>query len=291
MSYQSTLAAGSFAGKTIVVTGGGSGIGRCTAHELSSLGAKVVLLGRSIDKLENTAAEIKADGGQVECHSIDIRDEEKVTEVIADILKNNERIHGLVNNAGGQFPSPLEAISQKGFETVVRSNLVGGFLMARELYKQHFQEHGGNIVNITADNLNGMPGMGHSGAARAGMENFTKTAAWEWGRYGVRVNAVAPGWVASSGFDTYPDWMKESIRNLKNHVPLGRIASEAEIASVLCFLLSEGANFISGQILRVDGAASMGSAPALFPLPPGKVENTDTYNGFHRAELPDVLKN
>lgn len=291
MSYQSTLAAGSFTGKTIIVTGGGSGIGRCTAHELANLGAKVVLLGRSIEKLETTAAEIIADGGQAEFHSIDIREEDKVSEVIAQVLKNNERVHGLVNNAGGQFPSPLETISQKGFETVVRSNLVGGFLMARELYKQHFQAHGGNIVNITADNLNGMPGMGHSGAARAGMENFTKTAAWEWGRYGVRVNAVAPGWVASSGFDTYPDWMKDSIRNLKNHVPLGRIASEAEIASVLCFLMSDGANFISGQTIRVDGAASMGSAPAVFPLPPGKVENTETYNGFHRAELPEVLKN
>ncbi|MCV6626122.1 MAG: SDR family oxidoreductase [Cellvibrionaceae bacterium] len=290
MSYQSTLAAGSFAGQTIVVTGGGSGIGRCTAHELASLGAKVLLLGRTLEKLEKVAAEIAEDGGVAECYSLDIRDEEKVTATVSAMLENNARIHGLVNNAGGQFPSPLEAISQNGFETVVRSNLVGGFLMARELYKQHFQANGGNIVNVTADNLNGMPGMGHSGAARAGMENFTKTAAWEWGRYGVRVNAVAPGWVASSGFDTYPDWMKEGIRNLKNHVPLGRIASEAEIASVMCFLLSKGANFISGQVLRVDGAASFGSAQAVFPLPPGKRDNSQTYNGFHRAELPQVLK-
>jgi len=290
MSYVSSLAANSFDGKTIVVTGGGSGIGRCAAHELASLGATVILLGRTLEKLENIAAEIAEDGGKAQIYALDIRDEEKVTSTVAEILANNSRVHGLINNAGGQFPSPLEKISQNGFETVIRSNLVGGFLMAREFFKQHFKDNGGNIVNITADNKNGMPGMGHSGAARAGMENFTKTAAWEWGRFGVRVNAVAPGWVASSGFDTYPESMKEGIRNLKNHVPLGRIASEAEISSVLCFLMSDGANFISGQSLWVDGGSSLGSAPALFPLPKGKIENSETNNGFHRAELPEVLK-
>jgi len=290
MSYVSSLAANSFDGKTIVVTGGGSGIGRCAAHELASLGATVILLGRTLEKLENIAAEIAEDGGKAQIYALDIRDEEKVTSTVAEILANNSRVHGLINNAGGQFPSPLEKISQNGFETVIRSNLVGGFLMAREFFKQHFKDNGGNIVNITADNKNGMPGMGHSGAARAGMENFTKTAAWEWGRFGVRVNAVAPGWVASSGFDTYPESMKEGIRNLKNHVPLGRIASEAEISSVMCFLMSDGANFISGQSLWVDGGSSLGSAPALFPLPKGKIENSETNNGFHRAELPEVLK-
>jgi citronellol/citronellal dehydrogenase len=290
MNYQSTLAANSFDGKTIIITGGGSGIGRCTAHELASLGATVLLLGRTLEKLEATAKEITEDGGKVQCYALDIRDEEKVVATIATILSKNERVHSLINVAGGQYPSPLEAISKKGFETVVNSNLVGGFLMSREMFKQHFKAYGGNIVNITADNKNGMPGMGHSGAARAGMENFTKTAAWEWGRYGVRVNAVAPGWIASSGLDTYPAAMRESLRNLKNHVPLGRIASEAEVSSVICFLISAGANFISGQSIWVDGGSSMGSAPALFPLPKGKVDNTDTWNGFHRAELPEVLK-
>ncbi|MGK0438600.1 MAG: citronellol/citronellal dehydrogenase [Paracoccaceae bacterium] len=290
MNYQSTLAANSFDGKTIIITGGGSGIGRCTAHELASLGATVLLLGRTLEKLEATAKEITEDGGKVQCYALDIRDEEKVVATIATILSKNERVHSLINVAGGQYPSPLEAISKKGFETVVNSNLVGGFLMSREIFKQHFKAYGGNIVNITADNKNGMPGMGHSGAARAGMENFTKTAAWEWGRYGVRVNAVAPGWIASSGLDTYPAAMRESLRNLKNHVPLGRIASEAEVSSVICFLISAGANFISGQSIWVDGGSSMGSAPALFPLPKGKVDNTDTWNGFHRAELPEVLK-
>ena len=151
-------------------------------------------------------------------------------------------------------------------------------------------ENGGNIVNITADNKNGMPGMGHSGAARAGVENLTKTAAWEWGPHGVRVNTVAPGWVASSGLDTYPDDMKQALRNLKHAVPLGRIASEAEISATVCFLLSRGANFITGQTLFVDGGASMGSAPALYPLKHSDKPTSETWNGFHRSAIPRVLQ-
>lgn len=290
MGYQSSLAAKSFSGKTIIITGGGGGIGRCTAHELASLGATVLLLGRTVEKLRKTAQEITDDGGEAQYYGIDIRDEEKVTATIRLILEKNSRIHGLVNVAGGQFRAPLEAISKKGFESVMQTNLVGGFLMTREMFKQHFKTHGGSIVNITADNKNGMPGMGHSGAARAGVENLTKTAAWEWGRYGVRVNTVAPGWVASSGLDTYPDEMKVALRNLKYAVPLGRIACEAEISSVICFLISDGANFISGQSIWVDGGSSMGSAPALFPLTNEKPNNSETWDGFHRSELPEVLR-
>lgn len=290
MGYQSSLAANSFRDKTIIITGGGSGIGRCTAHELASLGATVVLLGRTAEKLQKTAEEIIDDSGQAHYYTLDIRDEEKVIEIIGHILKKCRRVHGLVNMAGGQFRAPLEGISKKGFDAVVQTNLVGGFLMAREIFKQHFKAHGGSIVNITADNKNGMPGMGHSGAARAGVENITKTAAWEWGRHGVRVNTVAPGWVASSGLDTYPEEMKMQLRSLKYAVPLGRIACEAEVSSVICFLLSDGANFISGQSIWVDGGSNMGSAAAMFPLSREKASNSQTCDGFHRSEIPEVLR-
>jgi len=286
MAYDSVFRAGLFAEQTILVTGGGSGIGRCVAHELAALGAHVVLVGRKPEKLEKTAAEIIGDGGSASFKACDIREEEAVKAMVAEVIAERGRIHHLVNNAGGQFPAPLTSINQKGFETVVRTNLVGGFLVAREVFTQSMCKHGGSIVNMLADMWGGMPGMGHSGAARAGMENFTKTAAYEWGHCDVRVNAVAPGWIASSGMDTYPESMKTMIRNLKDHVPLQRIGTESEVAAAIVFLLSPGANFINGNCIRIDGGASLGTRA--WPL--AKAKKTESYNGFHRAYLPDVFK-
>ncbi|NVJ97493.1 MAG: SDR family oxidoreductase [Alphaproteobacteria bacterium] len=283
--YQSVFRAGLFGGKRIIVTGGGSGIGRCTAHELASLGAEVIITGRTQEKLDRVQAEIIEDGGKCTTRAFDIRDEEAVAATIAAILEDGP-VHGLVNNAGGQYPSPLEAISTKGFETVLRTNVVGAFNMTRELVTQSMKDTGGAVVNITADFHDGMPTMGHSGAARAACENFTKTAAVEWGRFGVRINSVAPGWVASSGFDSYEDpTSKAMIPQLKNLVPLGRIATEAEIASAIVFLLSDGAAFISGASLRVDGASSLFSP--LFP--PQGAKNSESYQGFHRYKVPKIL--
>jgi len=272
-----------------IVTGGGSGIGRCTAHELSRLGAKLVLVGRKLDKLQAVATELQSDnpGAEVECLSCDIREEERVAETVKAALTRFGRIDGLVNNAGGQFPAPLAQISQKGWDAVVRNNLTGGFLVARECYTQWMADHGGAIVNIVADMWMGMPNMGHSGAARAGMVNFTETAACEWGVSGVRVNAVAPGWIASSGMDTYPDWMKPLIRDMRNHVPMQRLGNEAEVSAAIVFLLSPGASFISGTTLRVDAAVP--NARRHYPLPKHSRAPTP-FDGFHRAVPPKVLE-
>nr|WP_262925885.1 SDR family oxidoreductase [Pseudomonas chlororaphis] len=275
-----------FAGQTVIVTGGGSGIGRCTAHELAALGARVLLVGRKAEKLQKVAGEIAEDGGLAHWQACDIRDEDAVKALVAQLIERFGPIHGLVNNAGGQYPAPLASINQKGFETVLRTNLVGGFLMAREVFNQSMSRHGGSIVNMLADMWGGMPGMGHSGAARSGMDNFTKTAAYEWGHAGVRVNAVAPGWIASSGMDTYEGAFKAVIPTLREHVPLKRIGTESEVSAAIVFLLSPGAAFISGSTLRIDGAASLGSRA--WPL--SKARNSESYNGFHRAYLPDVLK-
>ncbi|MDM1019985.1 SDR family oxidoreductase [Acinetobacter sp. VNK23] len=287
MGYQSIFRADAFADKVIIVTGGGSGIGRCTAHELASLGAQVIITGRKIEKLEKVSQEILEDGGKVHFIVCDNRDEEQVKNMIAEVVEKFGKLDGLVNNAGGQFPSNLESISANGFDAVVRNNLHSTFYLMREAYNQWMAKHGGSIVNMAADMWGGMPGMGHSGAARSGVDNLTKTASVEWGRSGVRVNCVAPGWIISSGMDNYSgDFAKFIIPSLASNVPLKRMGTESEISSAICYLLSDAAAFVSGVTLRVDGAASQGTR--MYPL--ADATNSHSFNGFHRAFIPDVLK-
>lgn len=287
MPYRSAFRPDLYAGRTVMVTGGGSGIGRCIAHELAALGACVVVLGRREDRLAAVVDEIAGDGGDARALPCDIRDEERVSACVAEVLGRHGRIDGLVNNAGGQYVSPLAEISRNGFEAVVRTNLIGGFVLAREVFGQWMRANGGAIVNITADNARGMPGMGHSGAARAGMENFTRTAAVEWAASGVRVNAVAPGWIASSGLDTYdPELLRQLLPRLRETVPLKRFGTEAEISAAVCFLLSDAAAYVSGATLRVDGAGSLGGL--VWPLPPA--HNAEPFQGFHRYTPPKALE-
>jgi citronellol/citronellal dehydrogenase len=281
-SYASVFREGLFRGQVALVTGAGSGIGRCTAHELAALGARVALVGRKADKLKAVAAEI---GEVARTYACDIREEDAVARTVSNVLADLGRIDCLVNNAGGQFASPLEKISAKGWETVVRTNLTGGFLVARECYTQWMKAAGaGAIVNMIADMWHGMPNMGHSGAARAGMLNFTETAALEWAP--VRVNAVAPGWIASSGLDHYPPEMAEHIRALPKRVPLGRLGTESEVSAAIVFLLSPAAAFISGSCLRVDGAVP--SAKRVVDRV-GSGTATTAFDGFHLAKKPKVL--
>jgi citronellol/citronellal dehydrogenase len=290
--YQSAFAPGLFANQVVIVTGGGSGIGRCTAHELAALGAHVVLIGRSLDKLQSTAAEIESDGGQVSFHSCDIRNEDAVRATVSAVVAARDRIDALVNNAGGQYIAPLESISAKGWDAVVASNLNGGFLMARECYLQSMKKHGGNIVNIVADMWGSMPNMGHSGAARAGMVSFTETAAAEWAVSGVRVNAVAPGYIASSGMDHYPESAADMLRAMRKTVPMNRFGLEAEVSAAIVFLLSPGANFISGTTLRVDGARPQVRMGWPMALPSSEVQQRSAvkpFDGFHRAVVPKVF--
>ena len=289
-SFQSVFRPDLFKGQTIVVTGGGSGIGRCTAHELASLGADLALVGRKLEKLETVKAEIaQTCSVKVSIHSCDIREEDKVSATVAEILTIHGKIDHLINNAGGQFPSPLSSINAKGWETVVRNNLTGGFLMAREVFNQHMVKNLGktdmSITNIIADMWNGMPGMGHSGAARAGMLNFSETASLEWAP--VRVNAVAPGFIASSGMDTYPEPMKQTIMQLDKTIPLQRLGLEAEVSGVLTFLCSPAASFISGSCIRVDGAAP--NAKRVWPMV-GNGKQNPAFNSFHLGGVPEVIQ-
>jgi citronellol/citronellal dehydrogenase len=285
MSYRSVFKPGLFDGQTIVVTGGGSGIGRCTAHEIAALGAHVVITGRKPDKLATVQDEIEASGGSCESHAFDIREEAQVKEAVARIVAGRGRIHGLFNNAGGQFPSPAAAMSAKGFDVVVRNNLTGGFIVSREAFTQSMEKHGGSIVNMAADMRNGFPNMAHTGAARAGMVNLTMTLAYEWAQAGVRVNAVSPGWIASSGMDTYQGEFKEQIPKLKGHCPLGRLGTESEVSAVVCFLLSDAAAYITGTEIRIDGGVPLGNRSMELP----KTDRSQPFNGFHLAKTPKVL--
>ena len=292
MSYGSVFANGLFAGKVIIVTGGGSGIGRCVAHELAALGAHTVLVGRKLEKLQAVMEEITADGGAASFWVCDIRQEEVVKQTVAAVVAAHGRVDGLVNNAGGQYMMPLEAISAKGWEAVVNSNLTGGFLMARECFLQSMNKQGGSIVNIVADMWGSMPGMGHSGAARAGMVSFTETAALEWAGRGVRVNAVAPGYIASSGMDNYPPEMGPMLREMSKTIPLGRFGTEAEAAAGVVFLLSPAASFISGSTLRIDGArpqVRMGWPMQIASEKARQREAIKPFEGFHRATTPKVF--
>lgn len=292
MGYGSVFADGLFVGKVVLVTGGGSGIGRCAAHELAALGAHTVLVGRKAEKLQTVMDEIIQDGGAASFFVCDIRQEEIVKQTVAAVVATHGRIDGLVNNAGGQYMMPLEAISAKGWEAVTNTNLTGGFLMARECFLQSMNQHGGSIVNIVADMWGSMPGMGHSGAARAGMVSFTETAALEWAGRGVRVNAVAPGYIASSGMDNYPPEMGPMLRDMGKTIPLGRFGTEAEASAGIVFLLSPAASFISGSTLRIDGARPQVRMGWPMQVANEKAQQRDSikpFNGFHRAQTPKVF--
>ncbi len=272
MRYRSVFRPGLFDGQTVIVTGGGSGIGRCTAHELAALGAEVVIVGRNEQKLEIVRAEIVEDGGRASVFVCDIRDEAAVIRTVVAVLA---------------YRSPLKTISTKGFEAVVRSNLTGGFIFMREVYTRWMESNGGAIVNIIADIWHGWPNYAHSGAARGGMHTLSESAACEWAATDVRVNTVAPGAIASSGLDTYEAKDTAHIQNeITSKVPLQRFGTESETAAAIVFLLSPAAAFITGSCIRIDGGAP--NAREIW----GKLEPSDRskpFNGFHRAALPKIL--
>ncbi len=288
MGYQSGFRPELFAGKSVFIAGGGGGLGRCIAHELASLGAAVVLAGRTMEKLERTRQEIEADGGVVKgCFTAELRDEAAVKDLVAAGFDCAGGFDGLVNAAGGQFPAHLANLSLNGWNAVLHNNLTSYFLLAREMYTQGLRETGGSIVNIGADYANGMAGMAHNGAARAGLANFTASAATEWGRDGVRVNCVIPGFISTAGLDRYPEEDHASIASVTQKIPLARFGVAAEISAMVVFLLSDMAAYVTGADFRVDGGIHNGASSFVFK--PGPARNTRVFDGFHRdepAQLP-----
>ena len=260
-----------FQGKTALITGGGTGIGLRIARELSTLGATVILASRSEEKLNKGVETIENDGRKVISIPLDIRNIESVQNCFSKIKEKVGECHILINNAGGQFPSLAKDINQKGWKAVIDTNLNGTFSMCQEALHSFFKESGGAIVNIIANIWNGFPYMAHTGAARAGVENLTKTLSIEWAKYGVRVNAIAPGVINSSGLQTYEEPFRSGVQMAKEFNLTGRLGTEAEVASACLFLLSPGAQYITGTTLRVDGGESV-FHPFMPPSPHGKLE-------------------
>ncbi len=251
---------GLFQDKVALVSGGGSGIGLRIAKELLQLGACVAIIGRDSIKLENASTLLAEYKQKLFVSQCNIRDEGQVDNTIKAVVEHFGQLDFLINNAGGQFPAQAEDISAKGWRAVIETNLTGTFFMSQAAYRQSLCQHGGVIINIIANMWNGFPLMAHTGAARAGVDNLTKSLAVEWGAQGVRVNAVAPGIIASSGMATYDPEIRVSLfEQAKKLNKAGRLGTEEEVSAAVLFLLSPAAAFITGETLKVDGGEPIDS--------------------------------
>ena len=251
------------------MTGGGSGIGKAIARSLVELECSVVIAGRNPEKLSAAAEELSSGGGGPVQHCIcNIRDEENVRKLMRFAMSERGGLDLLVNNAGGQFSAPASKTSLKGWEAVIDTNLTSTFLCCREAYAAGMKTNGGAIANIIAGMFNGFPGMAHTGAARAAVDNLTKSLALEWASSGVRVNAVAPGVIYSETAAKNYDEAGEFLRSLAPQLPPQRLGTPEEVAAAVTFLLSPGAQYISGATLRVDAGSSLYQPSPLFKIRP-----------------------
>jgi citronellol/citronellal dehydrogenase len=247
------FAPGLLQGQVCVVSGAGTGLGKATAVELARLGAAVVGCGRRAEPLEEMVAEVKEAGGEAEAEPLDIREAEAVDGFFDGVIERHGRLDVLVNNAGGQFLSPAEAITPKGFRTVIELNVQGTWQMTHAAATKAFiPQESGKVVSLTVSPHMGFPGMVHTGAARAAVENMMRTLSVEWARFGIRLVAIAVGQFDTETLRTkYP---KAVVENVANTVPLGRLGSEEEMAWLISFLASSAGDFFSGCVLTIDGA-------------------------------------
>ncbi|XP_067890558.1 peroxisomal trans-2-enoyl-CoA reductase [Heterodontus francisci] len=263
MAARSVYRAGLFRNRVAVVTGGGSGIGAAVAAELLTLECNVVIASRKMERLREAAQRLSAtippsNPAKVTPIQCNIRKENEVRSLMKAALELHGRIDYLVNNGGGQFPSPAEHITAKGWNAVIDTNLTGTFYCSREVYCAWMKENGGAIVNIVVDMWKGFPGMSHTGAARAGVDNLTKSLAIEWAASGVRINAVAPGMIFSeTAVANYKELGPELFKGNIPKIPAKRLGIPEEVATVVCFLLSPAASFMTGETVKVDAGQSL----------------------------------
>jgi peroxisomal 2,4-dienoyl-CoA reductase len=245
------------AGQVAFVTGGGTGIGKEICRVLGRHGAKIAIASRKREVLDATATELAGEGIEVHVDSCDVRDAAAVRQVVDGILGRYGQLDIVVNNAAGNFPAPLTGISPNGFKAVVDIDLLGTFNVSKAAFDAWLGEHGGNIVNISAPfEMKGATLQAHVAAAKAGVDSLTRTCSVEWGRRGIRVNAIAPGTIAGT----------EGVRRFSESVPgsggaarspLNMVGHGSDIAYLVLFLATPAARFISGQVIAVDGASSV----------------------------------
>jgi citronellol/citronellal dehydrogenase len=245
------------ADRVCLVTGGGTGIGAAITRELGRMGASVAIASRKASHVEPAAKGLSEELGRPVLPLVcDIRDREAVQRAYAELLAWKGRVDVLVNNGGGQFFGPAETISDKGWDAVVGTNLTGTWNMTKGAYGAYMGKHGGCIINITMLTRRTFPGMTHSVAARAGVEGMTRNLAVEWASRGIRVNCVAPGLIASSGVNNYPNGAS-LFREMQRHIPLKRAGTVHDVAWMVAFLASPAGGYITGQTFTVDGGKEL----------------------------------
>jgi NAD(P)-dependent dehydrogenase (short-subunit alcohol dehydrogenase family) len=242
-------------GQVALVTGGGTGMGRATAIEMARCGADVVVLGRRAEPIEDCARIIRELGRKAVAISTDIRLPEQIDSAMLRIKDEFGRLDILVNNAGGQFVTPARELNNKGFETVIRNNLIGSWQMTKAVADHFMLENGGSIVFVTACVRSGLSGFVHTAAARGGVLAMMKTLAFEWAEFGIRLNCVAPGTVKTEGMDHYPidpeQWLKLN-RNV-----MGHMGDVGDISAAIIFLSSSLGKFVTGEEWYIDGGETL----------------------------------
>lgn len=242
-------------GSVALVTGGGTGMGRATAIEMARCGARIALFARRAEPIEDCAAFIRSEGGEAFAVTGDTREPEQIDAAMSKIKEHYGRLDVLVNNAGGQFVAPAKDISNKGFESVIKNNLVGSWNMTKAAAEHFMYENGGSVVFVTAVTKSGLGGFAHTAAARGGVTALMKTLAFEWAEYGIRLNCVAPGTIKTEALGRYPIPPEEWHRF--NRSVLGRMGQPSDVAGAIVYLSSPLGNFITGEDWYIDGGETL----------------------------------
>ena len=254
-----------FAGQTVLISGAGSGIGKAAAYWFARLGARVAICGRTLEKLELTAAGLRRLGTEVRCYAMTIRDPDAVAALIAGVWRDFGALDILVNNAGGQFPQAAIDFSAKGWAAVIDTNLSGPWYMMQQTARAwRDAERAGVIVNVVAVVTRGMPGVAHTCAARAGVVHLSKTLAIEWAPLNIRINCVAPGIVATEGMRVYPP---EAVAAMPKSNPMKRFGQVEDVANAICYLASDASTFMTGEVVTVDGGFQLWGSQWTIPEP------------------------